>query len=272
MSEIGQMGAVTIRRHAARPHRIRGRHRASWAAELAPLIDGTQRRYTAVVGSAVAGASLIAAAGTTGLPTADPDPTVAAAVADIATIAQESSQPQSPAERPSLGPAPVTEPTGPVGPVGPGTVEAASEDRIERRDSPIAPQPAQIEWRPILDDITITSLFGPRWGRNHNGIDFAAAIGTPVYAAHSGIVRHAGWESGFGNLVVIDHGEGVQTYYAHNSALVVTEGRWVEAGEHIADAGNTGFSLGPHVHFEVHVDGAPVEPLGYLETVGLTLG
>lgn len=264
MFRTGPASAGTIRRHAARPHRVRGQHRASWAAELSPLFDGTQRRYTAVVGSAVAGASLVAMAGATGLPAGEPDPAASEA---IAGIAEETA---APAEEPAEG-TPGERPA-----VAPDDAEEAGAERTptetaEERDSPIGSQPAQIDWRPMLDDIDITSLFGQRWGRNHNGIDFAAAVGTPVYAARSGVVEHAGWESGFGNLVVIDHGEGVETYYAHNSAIAVDEGQRVEAGDHIADAGNTGLSFGPHVHFEVHVDGEPVEPIGYLESAGLEL-
>jgi murein DD-endopeptidase MepM/ murein hydrolase activator NlpD len=123
----------------------------------------------------------------------------------------------------------------------------------------------------MLDQITITSLFGQRWGRNHNGVDFDAETGDPVYAAHPGTIRYAGWETGFGNLVVIDHGDGVETYYAHNSKFFVEEGDWVDAGDQIADAGNTGRSFGSHVHFEIHVDGEPVEPLSYLAEAGLDL-
>lgn len=270
MSGTGQAGGGTIRRHATRPHRVRGQHRASWAAELAPLVDGTQRRYTAVVGSAVAGASIVAMAGATGLPAAAPDPASSEAAADVASVAEEAAVPIPPAAAPSPDRQAVAAHGEEPPPVEPSeSVEA--EARAEERDSPIAAQPPQIEWAPMLDRITITSLFGQRWGRNHNGIDFAAASGTPVYTVRSGTVAYAGWESGFGNLVVVDHGEGVETYYAHNSEILVAEGRRVEAGEHIADAGNSGFSLGPHLHFEIRVDGEPVEPIGYLESAGLPL-
>jgi murein DD-endopeptidase MepM/ murein hydrolase activator NlpD len=123
----------------------------------------------------------------------------------------------------------------------------------------------------ICASCPVTSLFGQRWGRNHNGVDFDAETGDPVYAAYPGTIVHAGWETGFGNLVVIDHGDGVETYYAHNSEIFVGEGDWVEAGGQIANAGNTGRSFGSHVHFEVHVNGRPVEPLGYLAEAGLDL-
>ncbi|WP_100447964.1 M23 family metallopeptidase [Glycomyces xiaoerkulensis] len=271
MSYTGPADGGTVRRHAARPHRIRGRHRASWAAELRPLLAGTQRRYTAVVGSAVAGASMVAAATAAGLPSGEPDPGASEAVTDIASAAAQSAAAESrwrdlpPAEPDERAPAEAPEPVE-TEPVGTGPAER------ERRRSPVSVQAPQVAWTPMLDRIDITSLFGPRWGRNHNGVDFAAPTGTPVYAAFPGTVTHAGWESGFGNLVVIDHGDGVETYYAHNSEILVSQGQRVEAGEHVSDAGNTGFSFGPHLHFELHVDGRPVEPLGYLESAGLDLG
>jgi murein DD-endopeptidase MepM/ murein hydrolase activator NlpD len=259
MSVTGPVPAAAIRRHAARPHRTRGQHRASWAAELAPLLSGTQRRYTAVVGSAVAGASVVAMATGAGFSAGEEDPGPSRAVADIAALAEEASVPASTAVSSSAaGDAPV------------GTATAEEVAAVERT-SPVTGQAAQIEWTPMLDDITITSLFGQRWGRNHNGVDFDAETGDPVYAAYPGTVTHAGWESGFGNLVIIDHGDGVETYYAHNSEILVDEGDWVDAGGQIANAGNTGRSFGSHVHFEVHVDGQPVEPLNYLAEAGLDL-
>lgn len=260
MSDTGPVVASAIRRHAARPHRTRGQHRASWAAELSPLISGTQRRYTAVVGSAVAGASIVAMATGAGLPSGEPEPGNSRAVADIAALTDEAPATEAVAD----GEAPVDA----AAPIGTATAE---EVVLTERTSPVTGQAAQIAWTPMLDNITITSLFGQRWGRNHNGVDFDAETGDPVYAAYPGTITHAGWETGFGNLVVIDHGDGVETYYAHNSEVLVSEGDWVDAGGQIANAGNTGRSFGSHVHFEVHVNGEPVEPLGYLSEVGLDL-
>jgi murein DD-endopeptidase MepM/ murein hydrolase activator NlpD len=260
MSETGPVAASAIRRHAARPHRTRGQHRLSWAAELSPLLAGTQRRYTAVVGSAVAGASLVAMATGAGFSSGEEDPQPSRAVADIAALAAESSVPEARIIGASSDPA--------AAPIGTATAE---EVAMSERTSPVTGQAAQIEWTPMLDQITITSLFGQRWGRNHNGVDFDAETGDPVYAAYPGTVTHAGWETGFGNLVVIDHGDGVETYYAHNSEVLVNEGDWVDAGGQIAKAGNTGRSFGSHVHFEVHVNGEPVEPLDYLANAGLDL-
>ncbi len=110
----------------------------------------------------------------------------------------------------------------------------------------------------------ITSPFGMRWGTLHPGIDIGVPSGTPVHAAAAGTVIYCGWESGYGNLVVIDHGGGYATAYGHNTRVVVSCGQNVAQGDVIAYSGCTGFCTGPHVHFEVRVDGSPVDPLGYL--------
>jgi murein DD-endopeptidase MepM/ murein hydrolase activator NlpD len=110
----------------------------------------------------------------------------------------------------------------------------------------------------------LTSGYGWRWGRMHEGIDLAVASGTPVVAAASGTVIVAGWMGGYGNLVVIDHGNGLATAYGHNTSVTVGYGQTVAQGQLIAYSGSTGHSTGPHVHFEVRVNGSPVDPLGYL--------
>jgi murein DD-endopeptidase MepM/ murein hydrolase activator NlpD len=110
----------------------------------------------------------------------------------------------------------------------------------------------------------VTSGFGLRWGRMHEGIDIAVGVGTAVRAAAAGTVIYAGWMSGYGNLVVVDHGNGLSTAYAHNTSLVVGVGQSVSAGQLVSYSGNTGNSTGPHVHFEVRVNGSAVDPLGYL--------
>jgi murein DD-endopeptidase MepM/ murein hydrolase activator NlpD len=110
----------------------------------------------------------------------------------------------------------------------------------------------------------ITSGFGPRGGRMHEGIDIAVPEGTPVHAAAAGTVIYAGWLGGYGNLVVVDHGGGLSTAYAHNSAFASSVGQTVAQGDTISLSGNTGHSTGPHVHFEVRVNGTAVDPLGYL--------
>jgi murein DD-endopeptidase MepM/ murein hydrolase activator NlpD len=110
----------------------------------------------------------------------------------------------------------------------------------------------------------VVSGFGMRWGRMHEGIDITCPTGTPVRAAGDGTVIWASWRGGYGNAVVIDHGGGLATLYAHNSAFASSVGQSVVRGQVIAYAGSTGNSSGPHVHFEVRVNGTAVDPLGYL--------
>jgi murein DD-endopeptidase MepM/ murein hydrolase activator NlpD len=110
----------------------------------------------------------------------------------------------------------------------------------------------------------VTSPFGYRWGRMHEGIDIAVPSGTPVHASAAGTVIYASWMDGYGNFVIIDHGGGIATAYGHNTSLAVTVGQHVEQGSVIAYSGSTGHSTGPHVHFEVRVNGAAVDPFGYL--------
>ena len=112
---------------------------------------------------------------------------------------------------------------------------------------------------------TVSSEFGPRWGRNHNGIDIANVTGTPIWASASGTVTQAGDAGdGYGRCVVIDHGNGLRTRYAHNSSVLVSVGQKVTQGQQIAKLGNTGNSTGPHCHFEVLVNGSAKNPRNYL--------
>ena len=110
----------------------------------------------------------------------------------------------------------------------------------------------------------ITSPFGPRWGGFHPGIDIGVPTGTPIHAAAAGTVIWCGWETGYGNLVVIDHHNGLATAYAHQSRIAVGCNQDVSQGQVIGYVGCTGFCTGPHLHFEVRVNGTPVDPLGYL--------
>jgi murein DD-endopeptidase MepM/ murein hydrolase activator NlpD len=113
-------------------------------------------------------------------------------------------------------------------------------------------------------DGVVVSGFGMRWGRMHEGIDIGCAYGTPNRAAASGTVIYSGWLGGYGNLVVVDHGNGLSTAYAHASSLLVGVGQSVSQGETVSLVGSTGNSSGPHLHFEVRVNGQAVDPLLYL--------
>lgn len=128
------------------------------------------------------------------------------------------------------------------------------------------------------DDILVSSAFLPpgigiitsrygvrRWNKVHTGIDVAVGTGTTVMAYRAGTIKYAGWNPwGYGNLVIIDHGNGIETYYAHNSVIKVEVGQSVSKGQVIALSGNTGISTGPHVHFEVRVNGQHINPLPFL--------
>ena len=113
---------------------------------------------------------------------------------------------------------------------------------------------------------SLSSRFGSRWGRNHNGIDVSAPVGTPIYAADNGTVTYSQFNNGgYGYMIQIDHGNGIKTYYAHCSELLVNQGDVVAKGDLIAKVGNTGRSTGAHLHFEVLRDGTPVDPMGCID-------
>lgn len=147
---------------------------------------------------------------------------------------------------------------------------AALAAKIVQAQAPTASGPTSVNRTPSSAGLiwpvsgTLTSGFGYRWGRMHEGIDIAVPSGTPVAAAASGTVIWAGWQGGYGNLVVIDHGGGIATAYGHNTSVTVSVGQQVGQGSIIAYSGSTGRSTGPHVHFEVRVNGSAVDPMGYL--------
>jgi len=116
----------------------------------------------------------------------------------------------------------------------------------------------------------VTSGFGWRnspWGDGnelHPGIDIAAGMGTPVVATADGEVVKSGWSGGYGNIVQINHGNGIETIYGHNSQIAVSVGQSVRKGQVISYAGSTGKSTGPHVHYEVRINGTAVDPIKFL--------
>ncbi len=122
--------------------------------------------------------------------------------------------------------------------------------------------------KPTLGNLT--SVFGSRWGRSHNGIDIAGPIGTPIYALTDGVVEEAGPASGFGLWVVLRHSDGTQSVYGHVNRMFVDVGDRVEAGEEIAEIGNRGYSTGPHLHLEIwDADGTKINPVTWMRKRGI---
>ena len=109
-----------------------------------------------------------------------------------------------------------------------------------------------------------TSGFGRRWGRMHKGVDWACPTGTIVFASSDGVVEYAGWGNGYGNTILISHPDGRKTRVGHLSKILVSDGQSVKQGQTIGLSGSTGRSTGPHVHFEIYINGAQVNPLDYI--------
>jgi murein DD-endopeptidase MepM/ murein hydrolase activator NlpD len=145
-------------------------------------------------------------------------------------------------------------------------LQAASNDiaariRAAQVGETSTPSSAGLIW-PVSGPIT--SPFGWRWGRMHQGIDIGVPMGTPIKAAAAGTIIYCGWESGYGNLTVIDNGGNLATAYGHQSSIAVRCGEQVAQGQVIGYVGCTGHCTGPHLHFEVRINGSPVDPMGYL--------
>ena len=141
--------------------------------------------------------------------------------------------------------------------------QQTSQARLRRANAVVAA--AGYRWP--VSNFVITSYFGRRgaYQRYHTGVDLAAPYGTPIYASRAGQVETAGWSRvGYGIHVILDHGRSVETLYGHMSRMTVRSGQWVERGQLIGYVGSTGWSTGPHVHFEVRVGGGARNPLAYL--------
>ena len=120
-------------------------------------------------------------------------------------------------------------------------------------------------YHPIQTANRFTSGYGPRWGRMHNGTDFAAPHGTPIRSTADGVVTYVGWQSAYGRLIKIKHDFGIETRYAHLSKFRVKKGQSVSRGQHIGDMGNTGRSTGTHLHYEIRISGKPINPMKYIK-------
>jgi murein DD-endopeptidase MepM/ murein hydrolase activator NlpD len=228
---------------------VPGRHRASRTPGGPPALGGRAR-------SAVLTAAVVAGVG------------VAGAAAASVTPARTDETIRTPAAvHTDLVPVPVEdiapgEDVAPGEDQTPGRAPTVSFARVQRKERP---KPVA-RWVNPLPEASVTSCFGLRWGRLHAGVDLAAPDGTPIRAAGSGVVVAAGPAEGYGNAVLIDHGNGFLTHYGHMSAITVTVGQKVTAGRQIGNEGSTGHSTGPHLHFEVHAGRYknPIEPTQWM--------
>jgi murein DD-endopeptidase MepM/ murein hydrolase activator NlpD len=153
----------------------------------------------------------------------------------------------------------------------PDTKPKLSFARVHRKVKPVVVPAAT--WVNPLPEAAVTSCFGHRWGRLHAGVDLAAPHGTPIRAAGAGVVVMAGAAQGYGNAVLIDHGDGFLTHYGHLAVITVAVGQRVAAGQEIGLEGSTGNSTRPHLHFEVHQGSYqnPIEPTGWLRAHGVAI-
>ena len=218
-----------------------GRHRAPF---------DVRSRYAVVVTTAVVGAGVVAFGASSALPTVSAGDAAALGSGGVGA---------------GNGAAALTDSA-----AGLTQARSAMPERASRSQTrAAAPKPAPDWVRPA--NSAISSTFGPRWGTFHYGIDFAAAYGSVVHAAHAGVVVKAGWYGGYGNIVIIDHGNGVTTRYGHNSKVLVSVGERVKAGQDISLVGSTGDSTGPHCHFEVRIDDVAINPIPYMLIRGIDL-
>ena len=235
--------------HRARRN-VPGRHRVP-RTPAAPQVLGARARSAVLTAAVVAGVGVAgaAAAATATTTTGETIPTPAAVHTDRVMPGVDDL-----ALEPDLTP---------------GRAPTGSFARVQRKERP---KPV-VHWVNPLPEASVTSCFGPRWGRLHAGVDLAAPDGTPIRAAGAGVIVAAGPAEGYGNAVLIDHGNGYLTHYGHMSAIAVTVGQKVAAGEQIGNEGSTGHSTGPHLHFEVHAGlyKNPIEPTQWMHEHGVEI-
>ena len=226
-------------RLSSEPDRYRGRRRVP---------TPPRSRYAVVVTSAFVGAGVVALGAASQLPDAKAvNPTV------LQNLEEASSTGDALAER---------------------TGDGQRASRSEARDTGVKAPQEQAEadlWLLPLDDYQFTSPYGVRFGKLHAGIDLAAPEGTPYKAVHAGKVTSAGYAGGYGYAITVKHSDGTEMIYAHSRRLLVKTGDTVKAGQPIGEVGNTGYSYGTHLHIEVHVKGAPTDPIVFLREHGVDI-
>jgi murein DD-endopeptidase MepM/ murein hydrolase activator NlpD len=229
---------------------------------IAPALLGERGRNAVITAALVAGVSVAGvSAAAAGAARAD-----AAAQAGTRTATHTSLSTPAPAAATTIGgtayrPSVETE--------VPRSTPAVAYVRAQRKAKPVP----TAKWVNPMPGSAVTSCFGERWGRLHAGVDLATTAGTPIRAVGAGIVVTAGPAQGYGNAVLIDHGNGYLTHYGHMSVITVKAGRRLKAGEQIGTEGSTGHSTGPHLHFEVH-EGTyknPIEPTRWMHDHGVDI-
>ena len=258
--------------------RVAGRHRhervARHRAGLSIPIGGPRARGTVL--TAALGAALVTGVGVAGGSAAAASHHTRPSAARVdagpsAVLVPPSDAPAADDAGPSAALIP---PSDPPAAYVPPTLSAVAVKRKQRPvPSGATPGRKRAAWVNPNPTASVTSCFGPRWGRMHEGVDLAAADGTPIVAAGAGVVVRAGEAEGYGNAVLIDHGNGYLTHYGHLSAIVVTVGQHVTPGQQIGNEGSTGHSTGPHLHFEVHRGyyQNPIEPTQWMHEHGVDI-
>jgi murein DD-endopeptidase MepM/ murein hydrolase activator NlpD len=255
-----------------RAHRnVRGRHRRTTAlhSHRAPSTPIRENGRYAVAAALVAGVGVAGVVATAHSASSSP---AAAQTRQAAARVALAPSPTAPTPSPSVSvpasasvtPSWSVAPSPSAAATGVGSLSFVPQARKEK------PLPL---WVHPMPEGEATSCFGPRWGRLHAGIDLAAPSGTRINAAGAGIVMAAGPADGYGNAVLIDHGNGYLTHYGHMSAITVTVGQAVAVGDQIGNEGSTGHSTGPHLHFEVH-EGTyqnPIEPTRWMHEHGVDI-
>ncbi len=201
-------------------------------------------------------------------------PAAPANVELMAALAQGLAVANPPPPPPPLLPAPPPLPATPPLPVAappPVPQPPRPPARVTRGRQPAEPETATNGAYARPGTGRLTSGYGRRWGRLHAGIDLAAGSGALIRAAAAGTVSSAGSEGGYGQAIRIVHSDGTETLYAHNSSLLVGRGEKVKAGQQIAREGSSGNVTGPHLHFEVRINGVPVDPAAWLRKRGVSV-
>jgi murein DD-endopeptidase MepM/ murein hydrolase activator NlpD len=259
-------------------HRKSGRHRRTEALHShrapstspAPLLLGDRSRYAMLTATLIAGVGVVGVSAAATASQAQPAPTRLRPPPPPATTFTSGTSTSA-----TSGSATAVEFSS-LGSVGIPPSAAATGGNLSwiaplRKAKPVPVVTAQ--WVNPLPEAVVTSCFGQRWGRLHAGVDLAAPNGTRIRAAGAGVVVAAGEAAGYGNAVLIDHGNGFLTHYGHMSAITVQVGQHVAAGDQIGNEGSTGHSTGPHLHFEVHQGTYknPIEPTQWMHDHGIDI-